>query len=113
MAGAPSRGKRLLTRYPILASVPENERPVIVRASLRHPAVLLLIVGGGLALLPLYFNFAFAFLGIEQERDAILKLAKLGAALLLPLCIVVPLLSRFLLPYFIRREMEKRGYTPR
>ena len=113
MATAPSRGRRLLKRYPILAPVPENERPAIVSAALCNPVVLFLIVGGGLLLLPLYFNFAFAFLRIGEEPGAIFAIAKLGAAVLLPLCIVVPLLSRLLLPFFIRREMEKRGYpTP-
>jgi hypothetical protein len=113
MAVNSSRGRRLLRRYPILAPVPEDERPAIVSASLRNPVILLLIAGGGLLLLPLYFNFAFAFLGVEQELDAIFKIAKLGGAVLLPLCIAVPLLSRFVLPFFIRREMEKRGYSAR
>ena len=113
MATTPSRGQRLLRRYPILAPVPEHERPAIVRASLRNPIVLFLIVGGGFLLLPLYFNFAFAFLRLGEEPNAIFMIAKLGAAMLLPLCIVVPLLSCFLLPFFIRREMEKRGYPLR
>ena len=113
MAAASSRGERLLRRYPILAPVPENERPGIVRASLRNPVVLLLIVGGGLLLLPQYFKFAFAFLGLEQERDMIFMIAKFAGVVLLPLCIAVPLLSRFLMPFFIRREMEKRGYSAR
>jgi len=113
MGALSPRGKRLLRRYPILAPVPEMERPAIVSASLRNPVVLLLVIGGGLLLLPLYFNAAFAFLHIGEEPDFIFTIAKLGAAVLLPLCIVVPLLSRLLLPFFIRREMEKRGYpTP-
>jgi len=112
MAAVSPRGRRLLKRYPVLASVPEDERPAIVRAALKSPVVLLLVVGGGLLLLPLYFNFAFAFLHIGEEPNLIFTLAKLGAVVLLPLCIAVPLLSRFLLPVFIRREMKKRGYSP-
>jgi len=106
-----SRGRRLLRRYPILAPAPENERAAIVSASLRNPIVLLLVAGGGLLLLPQYFNFALTFLRFGEEPNALLTLAKLGAAALLPLCIAVPLLSRFVLPVFIRREMEKRGYS--
>ncbi|MCL1939739.1 MAG: hypothetical protein FWG04_03660 [Desulfovibrionaceae bacterium] len=113
MAVKSSRGQRLLRRYPILAPASENERSSIVGASLRNPLVLLLVLGGGLLLLPPYFHFAFAFLRVEQEPDTIFKMAKLGAAVLLPLCIAVPLLSRFVLPFFIRREMEKRGYSAR
>jgi hypothetical protein len=111
MTRASSRGQRLLKRYPILVPVPESERPAIVKAALCNPVVLLLVVGGGLLLLPPYFNYAFALLGIEQERDAVFTIAKLGAVVLLSLCIAVPLFSRFLLPFFIRREMEKRGYS--
>jgi len=110
MIAPSSRGKRLLRRYPMLASAPEHERPAIVRAALRNPVVLLLVVGGGFLLLPLYFHVAFAFLRLGEELNALMTLVKLAAAALLPLCIAVPLLSRFLLPFFIRREMEQRGY---
>ena len=113
MATVSPRGRRLLKRYPVLAPVPENERSAIVGAALRNPVVLLLVVSGGFLLLPRYFTFAFAFLRIGEEPNAIFMIAKLGAAVLLPLCIFVPLLSRFLLPFFIRREMEKRGYPTR
>ena len=112
MATVSPRGRRLLKRYPVLAPVPEHERAAIVGAALRNPVVLLLIVGGALLLLPPYFHFAFDFLRIGEELNVIFTLAKLGAVLLLPLCIVVPLLSRFLLPVFILREMKKRGYSP-
>ena len=110
MLSSSPRGKRLLRRYPILAPVPEEERPAMVRAALRHPAVLVLVIGGGLLLLPPYFDWAFALLRIEGEPDFFMKIAKLAATVLAPLCIAVPLLSRGLIPVFIRREMQKRGY---
>lgn len=110
MNSSSSRGKRLLARYPVLAPVPEAKRPEVVRAALRHPIVLLLVLGGGLLLLPVYFGFAFSFLKVAQETDIILKTAKLAASIVIPLCIIVPLLSHFLIPHFIRREMRKRGY---
>lgn len=107
----PTRGKRLVRRYPVLESVPEDDRPAIVRASLRNPLVLVLVFGVGLLGLPVYFDFAFAFLRVDQETDMLLKMAKFAGAVLLPICIAVPLLSRFVIPQFIKREMRKRGYT--
>lgn len=111
MAVSSERGKRLLRRYPILASAPEHERPGIVGAALRHPLLLLLVVGGGLLLLPLYFDCAFALLGVEAEHDAIMKTFKIGAMTLAPVCVAVPLLTSFVMPFFLRRVMEKRGYA--
>lgn len=105
-----SRGKRLAKRYPVLASVPEDERPAIVRAALRHPLVLVLVLGVGLLLLPLYFDWIFTLLGVEAEQDLLLKIAKLGGAVLLPCVLAVPLLGRFVIPVFIKKEMRKRGY---
>ena len=106
-----SRGERLAGRYPPLAAVPEEERPGIVRAAIRHPVFLLLVAGGGLVLLPPYFSFAFSFLGIEREMNMPLATAKLVGAVLLPALVAVPLLSRFVMAGFIRREMLKRGYS--
>ncbi|MDL2267548.1 hypothetical protein LJC46_06135 [Desulfovibrio sp. OttesenSCG-928-G15] len=108
----PTRGERLARRYPILAGVPEAERPAIARAALRNPLLLLIVLGGGLLLLPLYFDFAFRFLGVEAEQNMMMQLTKLAGSVLLPIAIVVPLLSRFVVPAFIRREMIKRGLTP-
>ena len=105
-----SRGKRLARRYPLLNGVPEEERPAIVRAALRHPLVLLLVLGGGLLGLPLYLGHMFTLLGLEQEPVFLIKLAKFAGIILLPIMVAVPLLSRFVLPRFIRREMRKRGY---
>ena len=105
-----SRGKRLARRYPLLNGVPEEERPAIVRAALRHPLVLLLVVGGGLLGLPLYLGQMFVLLGVEQEPVFLVKLAKFAVIVLLPIMVAVPVLSRFVLPRFIRREMRKRGY---
>lgn len=112
MAASSERGKRLLRRYPLLAQAPDGERAAIVRAALRHPVVLFVVVGGGLLLLPLYFDVAFSVLRIETEGETFMKLFKIGAAVLAPLCVLAPLLSRFLMPLFIRREMAKRGYAP-
>ena len=106
-----SRGKRLARRYPLLANVPEDERPAVVRAALRHPLVLLLVFGVGLLALPVYLREIFALLGMETEQALLLKLAKLAGAILLPIVVAVPVLSRFVLPRFIRREMRKRGYA--
>ena len=106
-----SRGKRLARRYPVLLSVPEDERPAVVRSALRHPLVLLLIVGGGMLLLPFYMREMFELLRVEQETVFLFKLAKLGGIILLPLVVVVPLLSHFVLPRFIIKEMRKRGYS--
>ena len=111
MAACSERGARLVKRYPILAPVPEGEREAVVRAALRHPLTLLIVVGGGLLLLPLYFDYAFALLGVATERSALMAIFKVGAATLAPLCLLAPLLSRFLIPRFIQREMEKRGYA--
>ena len=105
-----SRGKRLLRRYPVLKDVPEDERPALTRAALRHPLLLLPLLVGGLILLPLYFNEMFALLRIEQEPNVPLKLAKYACSVLLPVVLAVPLLSRFIVPWFIRREMRKRGF---
>ena len=105
-----SRGKRLARRYPVLLGVPEDERPAVVRSALRHPLVLLLVVGGGMLLLPFYMKEMFELLRIEQETMFLLKLAKLGGIVLLPVVVAVPLLSHFVLPRFILREMRKRGY---
>ena len=106
-----SRGKRLARRYPILNSVPEDERPAIVRAALKHPLVILLVVGGGLLGLPLYLNEMFGLLGVEQEPIMLLKMVKFAGIILLPVVAAVPILSRFILPPIIRREMRKRGYV--
>ncbi len=106
-----SRGRRLARRYPVLNSVPEDERPAIVRAALRHPLVLLLVLGVGLLVLPLYLGGMIALLGVEEEQVVLLKLAKFAGIILLPIVLAVPVLSRFVLPRFIRQEMRKRGYA--
>ena len=106
-----SRGKRLARRYPLLSSVPEEERPAIVRTALRHPLVLLLLIGGGLLALPPYLSQMFTLLSVEQEPVLLLKLSKFAAVILLPIILVVPVFSRFVLPRFIRRELRKRGYN--
>lgn len=105
-----SRGKRLARRYPLLAVAPEDERPAIMRAVLRHPLILLLLFGGGLLLLPLYLGEMFTLLQVEQEANFFLKLAKLAGIVFLPVIALVPLLTRFVLPPFIRKELRKRGY---
>lgn len=107
-----SRGKRLAGRYPVLSAVPEADRPAVVRAALRHPLLLLGIVGVGIGLLPLYFEFAFTLLRVEQEPNIMLKMTKMAGAVLLPVITAVPLLTRFVMPRFIVREMRKRGFTP-
>lgn len=107
-----TRGQRLGKRYPILRDVPEDERPAIVRAALRHPLLLLLVVGVGLLLLPLYFEAMFNFLGIAHEENMGLFLCKMAGTALLPALLAVPLLSRFVVPGFIAREMRKRGFQP-
>lgn len=105
-----TRGERLGRRYPILSSVPVDERPAIVRAALRNPILLVGVVGFCLLLLPLYFDFAFRLLGVEQEGNQMLLLAKLAGSVLAPILLLVPILSRFVVPGFLRREMKKRGY---
>ncbi|MDL2291099.1 hypothetical protein LJC09_03250 [Desulfovibrio sp. OttesenSCG-928-F20] len=107
-----SRGARLVRRYPILGAVPENERPAVVRTALRHPLLLIPVLLTALLLLPLYFELAFNFLGVNVAPQSIFDLGKIGCAVLLPVIIAVPLLSRFVLPWFLRREMKKRGYEP-
>ena len=94
----------------MLRAVPEDERPAIVRAALGHPLVLLLVAGAGMICLPLYLDFMFALLNVEREPVIILMLAKIAGIMLLPIAVAVPLLSRFIMPRFIRKEMEKRGY---
>ena len=106
-----SRGKRLARRYPLLKSVPEDERPAVVRAALGRPLVLLLVFGVGLLVLPLYLREMIDLLGVEREPVLTLKLAKFAGIVLLPVVVAVPVLSRFVLPRFIRQEMRKRGYT--
>lgn len=104
-----SRGARLLRRYPVLAPVPEDERPAVVRAALRHPLLLIPCLGAALLLLPLYFDWMFALLGVGGAPENMFDFGKIGCAVLLPVIIAVPLLSRFVLPAFILRVMKKRG----
>lgn len=105
-----SRGKRLERRYPILKDVPEDERPAVVRAALRHPLLLFPFLVAALLLLPLYFNEMFSLFGVERESDMLLKMTKYAVIVLIPIIIAVPLLSRLVVPSFIRKEMIKRGY---
>lgn len=108
-----TKGERLARRYPVLASVPENERPALVRAALRHPLLLLPVLAAGLLLLPLYFEFAFSLLGVSGAPESVFDMGKIGCVVLVPVIIAVPLLSRFVVPCFLAREMKKRGYAPR
>ena len=105
-----SRGARLARRYPQLKDVPEAERPAIVRAALMNPIVLLAFIAVGLLVLPHYLFMAFAVLGVEQEPNLLFKLAKLAGIALVPIMLAVPLLTKYVMPRFIRKEMIKRGY---
>ena len=105
------RGKRLLKRYPLLESVPEEERPVVVRAALRHPLLIVPFVLVAFLVLPLYFNEMFALFKVKEEPEAMLMMAKYAVIVLIPIIIAVPLLSRLVVPGFIKKEMVKRGYA--
>lgn len=107
-----TRGERLARRYPILRKVPENERPAIVRAALRHPLMLLLVAGGGMLLLPLYFQKILGLIAMEGQQSLLLQIAIYAGIVLLPLLVAVPLLTRFVMPRILRKEMIKRGYSP-
>lgn len=107
-----TRGERLARRYPVLRKVPENERPVIVRAALRHPLMLLLVVGGGMLLLPLYFRKMLGLIAMDGQHNLLLQFAFYAGIVLLPVLVAVPLLTRFVLPRILRKEMIKRGYSP-
>ncbi|MDR0338978.1 MAG: hypothetical protein LBH65_01735 [Desulfovibrio sp.] len=105
-----SRGRRLARRYPVLAPVPEDERPAVVRKALRHPLLLLPTLAVALVALPPYFDFALRFLNVTAQPESIFDLGKIGCAILVPVIIAAPLLSRLVLPSFILREMKNRGY---
>lgn len=107
---SPSKGKRLLRRYPILAPVPEEERAKVVRAALRNPLVMVIIGCLGFFILPPYFKFALQFLRVEEDPVLLMQLAKVGAAVILPIAVAVPLLSHYVMPYFLRTELKKQGY---
>ncbi len=107
-----TRGKRLLRRYPLLANAPEEERPAIVRAALRNPLLLIPFLALGLLFLPLYFDRMFLLLNMDQDMNLSLRIAKFGGMALLPILILVPALTRYVMPYFLRKEMAKRGYSP-
>ena len=104
------RGKRLLKRYPLLEPVPEEERPAVVRAALRHPLLVGPFIFMALLVLPLYFNEMFALFKVKEETEAVLMMAKYAVIVLIPIIIAVPLLSRLVVPGFIKKEMAKRGY---
>lgn len=104
--------ERLALRYPALKNVPSKERRPIVRAALFSPPILIFLFVVGLIILPRYLEFAFGFLNIEREQNALFQLAKAGLIMLVPICTLVPLLTMFLMPRCIRRAMRKRGYDP-
>lgn len=105
-----TRGKRLLKRYPILKDVPEGERPAVVRAALRHPLLIIPFILVALLVLPLYFNEMFALFKVHEETEALLMMAKYAVIVLIPIALAVPLLSRLVVPGFVKKEMAKRGY---
>ena len=105
-----AREERLARRYPDLKRVPPKERRGIVRAAILHPVVLGTVLLFGLLILPRYIGIAFHYLDIEHEQNFPLMLAKLGLLTLAPLCVLVPLLTKFLMPHYIRKAMRKRGY---
>ena len=90
--------------------MPPKERRGIVRAAILHPVVLGTVFLFGFLILPRYIGIAFHFLDIEHEQNLPLMLAKIGLLILTPLCILVPLLKKFLMPHYIRKVMRKRGY---
>lgn len=104
--------ERLALRYPALKNVPPHERRPIVRAALLSPAILLFLFAVALIILPRYLEFAFTYLNIEQEQNMLFQLGKAGLVMLLPVCTLVPLLTRFLMPRGILKAMRKRGYGP-
>lgn len=106
-----ARGQRLLKRYPILKDVPEGERPLVVRTALRHPLLLIPFILVALLVLPIYFKEMFELLGVHEEPEAMLMMAKYAVVVLIPIAVAVPLLSRFVVPHFIRKTMVKLGYA--
>ena len=104
--------ERLALRYPVLKSVPPGERRAIVRAAFASPAILLFLFAAALVILPRYLEFAFTWLDIEREQNMLFQLGKAGLVMLLPVCTLVPLLTKFLMPRGIRKAMRKRGYDP-
>jgi len=107
-----TKGERLARRYPVLEPVPEQERPALVRAALRHPFLLIPVLAVGIFALPPYFEMAFSWLGLGSAPESIYDMGKIGCVVLVPVIIAVPLLSRFVVPSFLAREMKKRGYAP-
>lgn len=109
----PPRAERLARRYPLLRSVPPEERAGIVRGALKSPLVLIPLLGGGLLLLPMYLQYMFTLLGVDREPNLLLFLAKILGSALVPLLVAVPVFSRLIMPRCIRKAMRKRGYgTP-
>ncbi len=110
--GGTDREQRLARRYPALQNVPPTERQAIVRGALIHPVVLGTVLAFGLLILPDYLALSLRILNIENEPNSLIMIAKTGLMMLLPLCILTPILTKLVMPLFIRKAMQKRGYDP-
>ncbi len=106
------RQERLARRYPLLRDVPPQERSALVRAAILHPLVLGAAGLFAFLLLPPYVDRMFYLLDLQSEASPLLFLAKVGGVVLLPLCLLVPLLTKVLMPYRLRSVMRKRGFGP-
>jgi hypothetical protein len=106
----PTRGVKLARRYPVLKEVPDDERPTIVRKALRHPKLIIPLVLVALLALPPYFGVMFETFGVHNAEVNMFWMAKVAAIMLVPICLFVAVLSRFVVPWFIKKEMAKRGY---
>lgn len=105
------REEKLARRYPILRQVPGPERAGIVREALRNPLFIIVFIVLALGAGPFYLEYAFALLDMPHGENMLVQLAKMGSVILLPICILVPVLTRLVMPRTIRKVMLKRGYT--
>jgi hypothetical protein len=106
-----TRGMRLARRYPVLKGVPEGERPEIVRKVLRHPKFLVPMILLAVLILPLYFDVMFRNFGVHGAPVDLFWMAKVASIMLVPICICVFFLTRYVVPWFLKKEMIRRGYT--
>lgn len=110
MNPAEKKGKRLLARYPILAAVPAEKRPFLVRKAMRHPAVLLLLLILAFVVLPWTLDFLISVMGLTSATQDRVFLLKFWALLIIPSAFVFVLFKFFVLPWSLKLVMTKEGY---
>ncbi|MDR2076778.1 MAG: hypothetical protein LBP61_07625 [Desulfovibrio sp.] len=113
MASSPSpQAESLARRYPLLRSVPPEQRSRVLRAAILNPLILGIILSFTLLAMPPYMDITFRLLDVNREANFALKAGKIILLTLPPMSLALFLLTRFLLPLSLRRVMRKRGFDP-